>query len=170
MCSTPVNKNTHPPDLGECTLCTWLLFVLFSPSSVEKQVLFVQYEDRGLERMFCGVATSHLCIKIRGMITTIHNGKANRIYLEKFVAQFLSSHGSEFTQNKYLKIISLILSLTRFIFLSVLEFQERNPIPLLFLTFQSREGTIRDEVPYRNWSTCWLVFAQLEKKNVSFSP
>lgn len=123
--------------------------------------------------MFCGVGTSHLCIKIRGMTTTVHNGKASRIYLEKFVAQFLSSHVSEFRQNKYLKIISLILSLIHFIFLSVLEFQERNPIPILFQTVQSREGSIRDEAPYRNWSICWLDFAQplkqLDKKNVLFS-
>lgn len=154
-------------------LCMWLLFVLFSHSSVEKQVLFVQYEDRGLERMFSGAATSHLCMKIRGMTATVHKGKASKIYLEKFIAQFLSSHVSECVQNKYLKIISLILPLIHFIFLSPLEFQEKNPIPISFLTFQSREGTIRDEVPYRNWSICWLEFAQslkqLDKKNALIS-
>lgn len=106
-------------------------------------MLFLQYEDRDLERMFSGVATSPLCIKIRGKTTTVHNGKASRIYLEKFIAQFLSSHVSEFTQKKYLKIISLILSLIHFIFLSILEFQERNPIPILVLTFLSGEGMKR---------------------------
>lgn len=108
--------------------------------------------------MFYGVGTSHIYIKIRGMTTTVQNVKASRVYLEKFIAQFLS-YMSEFRQNKYLKIISLILSLIHFIFLSVLEFQARNPIPILFQTVQSMEGSIIDEAPYRNWSICWLEFA-----------
>lgn len=93
--------------------------------------------------------------------------------MEKFIAQFFSSHVSERTQNQYLKRISLILSRIHFIFLSALEFQEGIPIPISFLTFQSREGTIRDEVQYRDWSICWLEFAQplkqLDKKNALFS-
>lgn len=121
--------------------------------------------------MVSGAATSHLCIKVRGMTATVHNGIASRIYLEKFEARFLSFHVSEFMKNKYLKVISLILFQIHFIFLSVLEFQERNCTPIL--TFQNREGIIRDEVAYINWSICWLEFAkplkQLEKKNVLFS-
>lgn len=171
--TTPVNKNTHPSDLDDCTLCMWLLFVLFSHSSVGKQVLFIQYEDRGLEGMFSGIAASHLCVKVRGMTATVHNGKTSRIYLEKFIAQFLSSRVSKCMQNKYFKIISLILSLIHFIFLSALEFWERNHIPISFMTFQSREETIRDEVPSRNCSICWLEFAQplkqLDKRNSLFS-
>lgn len=71
-------------------------------------MLFVEYEDRGLRRMFNGIATPHLCVKVRGMTATVHNGKVSRTYLKKFVVQFLSSHVSEFMQNKCLKIISLI--------------------------------------------------------------
>lgn len=169
MRSTPVNKKYS--SIWFRWLCIVYVAVVcpVQPQFCEEQVLLVHDEDRGLERLFSGAATSHLCIKV-WMTATFHNCKASRICLEKFKALFLFSHVSEFTKNKYLKIISLILSQIHFVFLSVLEFQERL---ILFLIFQSREGTIRDEVPYINWSICWLEFAQpvkhLDKKNVLFS-